>query len=56
MQASVRSGGKAIPIAQLEEDERFRSVFITSDPTLKTLAGAHEALERFDLAGKPSRA
>lgn len=38
VQASVRSGGKVIPIAQREEDERFRSVFITSDPAIKTLA------------------
>lgn len=37
VQASVRSGGKVIPIAQREEDERFRSVFITSDPAIKTL-------------------
>jgi len=38
VQASVRSGGKVIPIVQREEDERFRSVFITSDPGIKTLA------------------
>jgi phosphonate transport system substrate-binding protein len=38
VQASVRSGGKVIPIVQREEDERFRSVFITSDPAIKTLA------------------
>ncbi len=37
VQASARSGGKVIPIVQREEDERFRSVFITSDPTIKTL-------------------
>ena len=29
VQASVRSGGKVIPLAQREEDEKFRSVFIT---------------------------
>ncbi len=38
VQASVRSGGKVIPLVQREEDERFRSVFITSDPAIKTLA------------------
>ncbi|MEO8153246.1 MAG: putative selenate ABC transporter substrate-binding protein [Rhizobacter sp.] len=29
VQANVRSGGKMIPLVQREEDERFRSVFIT---------------------------
>jgi phosphonate transport system substrate-binding protein len=38
VQAHARSGGKVIPIAQREEDEKFRSVFITSDPAIKTLA------------------
>ena len=38
VQASVRSGGKVIPLVQREEDEKFRSVFITSDPDIKTLA------------------
>ena len=38
VQANVRSGGKAIPLVQREEDEKFRSVFITSDPSIKTLA------------------
>jgi phosphonate transport system substrate-binding protein len=38
VQASARSGGKVIPLVQREEDERFRSVFITADPTIKTLA------------------
>jgi len=38
VQANVRSGGKVIPIVQREEDEKFRSVFITSDPAIKTLA------------------
>ena len=38
VQASVRSGGKVIPLAQREEDERFKSVFITADPAIKTLA------------------
>jgi len=38
VQANARSGGKMIPLAQREEDEKFRSVFITSDPAIKTLA------------------
>ena len=38
VQANVRSGGKAVPIVQREEDEKFRSVFITSDPNIKSLA------------------
>jgi phosphonate transport system substrate-binding protein len=38
VQASVRSGGKVIPIAQREEDEKFRSVFITSEPGINALA------------------
>jgi phosphonate transport system substrate-binding protein len=38
VQANVRSGGKIIPLVQREEDEKFRSVFITSDPDVKTLA------------------
>ena len=38
VQASIRSGGKVIPLVQREEDEKFRSVFITSDLAIKTLA------------------
>ena len=38
VQANVRSGGKVIPLVQREEDERFRSVFITSDPVVAKLA------------------
>lgn len=38
VQANARSGGKVLPLVQREEDTRFRSVFITSDPTIKTLA------------------
>jgi len=38
VQANARSGGKMIPLVQREEDEKFRSVFITSDPAIKTLA------------------
>jgi len=38
VQAHVRSGGKVLPLVQREEDTRFRSVFITTDPAIKTLA------------------
>ena len=38
VQANVRSGGKVIPLVQREEDEKFKSVFITADPAIKTLA------------------
>ncbi len=38
VQAQIRSGGKVVPIVQREEDEKFRSVFITSDPAIKQLA------------------
>ena len=38
VQANIRSGGKAVPIAQREEDEKFRSVFITSEPGINSLA------------------
>src|SRR5512134_405525 len=34
VQANVRSGGKMIPLVQREEDEKFRSVFISSDPAI----------------------
>ena len=38
VQANVRSAGKMIPLVQREEDEKFRSVFITGDLGVKTLA------------------
>lgn len=38
VQAHVRSGGKVLPLVQREEDEKFRSVFITSDSAIKALA------------------
>ena len=38
VQANVRSGGKAVPLVQREEDEKFRSVFITTDPSIKSLS------------------
>jgi phosphonate transport system substrate-binding protein len=38
VQAQQRSGGKIVPLVQRAEDEKFRSVFITTDPTVKSLA------------------
>jgi phosphonate transport system substrate-binding protein len=38
VQAQQRSGGKVIPLVQREEDEKFRSVFITTEPAIKSLA------------------
>jgi len=38
VQADARSGGKVIPIVQRDEDQKFRSVFITGDPSIKSLA------------------
>jgi phosphonate transport system substrate-binding protein len=39
VQASLRSGGKVIPVAQREEDTQFRSVFIAqTDSGIKSLA------------------
>jgi phosphonate transport system substrate-binding protein len=39
VQASLRSGGKIVPIAQREEDTKFQSVFIAkTDSGIKTLA------------------
>ncbi len=38
VQASQRSGGKVVPLVQREEDEKFRSVFITTDAAIKSLA------------------
>jgi len=38
VQANARSGGKVIPIVQRAEDAVFRSVFIATDPAIKSLA------------------
>ncbi|MFC5474962.1 putative selenate ABC transporter substrate-binding protein [Paraherbaspirillum soli] len=37
VQANTRSGGKVIPIVQREEDEKFKSVFITTDKSINKL-------------------
>ena len=38
VQASQRSGGKVVPLVQREEDEKFKSVFISTDPSIRSLA------------------
>ena len=38
VQAEQRSGGKVIPLVQREEDAKFRSVFITTNKSIRTLA------------------
>lgn len=38
VQAQQRSGGKVVPLVQREEDEKFRSVFVTTEDSIKTLA------------------
>lgn len=44
VQANVRSGGKIVPLVQREEDEKFRSVFVTD---------AHSGIAKLeDLKGK----
>ncbi len=38
VQANQRSGGKIVPLVQRAEDEKFRSVFVTSNPAIRSLA------------------
>ena len=38
VQANHRSGGKVVPLVQRSEDENFKSVFITTDPGIRSLA------------------
>ena len=38
VQASHRSAGKVVPLVQREEDAKFRSVFITTNPAIRSLA------------------
>lgn len=52
VQANVRSGGKVLPLVQREEDEKFRSVFITE---AASGIGSLEALKGHTLSfGSPS--
>lgn len=37
VQANVRSKGQVVPLVQRAEDEKFRSVFITANPEIRTL-------------------
>ena len=39
VQAQQRSGGKVIPLVQREEDEKFRSVFVTTERCHQVAAG-----------------
>ena len=38
VQAHQRSGGKVVPLVQRDEDQKFRSVFITTHPDIRGLA------------------
>jgi phosphonate transport system substrate-binding protein len=38
VQAHQRSGGKVVPLVQRDEDQKFRSVFITTNPAIQGLA------------------
>lgn len=38
VQSNVRSGGKVVPLVQREEDEKFKSVFITTDKSITKLS------------------
>lgn len=38
VQAKIRSKNQVIPLVQREEDEKFKSVFITANPNIKQLA------------------
>ncbi|HZY19911.1 MAG TPA: putative selenate ABC transporter substrate-binding protein [Ramlibacter sp.] len=38
VQAQQRSGGKVVPLVQREEDEKFRSVFVTTNDAIRSLA------------------
>lgn len=38
VQANIRSNGQVIPLVQRAEDEKFRSVFITTEDSIKALA------------------
>jgi len=38
VQANIRSGGKIVPLVQREEDTQFKSVFITSDPSINSMS------------------
>ena len=38
VQAHQRSGGRVVPLVQRDEDQKFRSVFITTNPAIQGLA------------------
>jgi phosphonate transport system substrate-binding protein len=54
VQANVRSGGKAVPLVQRAEDEKFKSVFITSQPGINSLADLKDKTLSFGSASSTS--
>jgi phosphonate transport system substrate-binding protein len=54
VQANVRSGGKAVPLVQREEDEKFKSVFITAQPGIQSLADLKDKTLSFGSASSTS--
>lgn len=55
VRAQVRSGGKAIPIAQRKEEKGFRSIFAASDPTIKQLTDLRTKDVTFGSQSSPPR-
>ena len=54
VQAYVRSGKTAIPLVQRAEDAEFKSVFITTNPDIKTLADLKDKTFSFGSASSTS--
>jgi phosphonate transport system substrate-binding protein len=54
VQANVRSGGKAVPLVQRAEDEKFKSVFITSQAGITSLADLKDKTLSFGSASSTS--
>jgi phosphonate transport system substrate-binding protein len=54
VQANVRSGGKAVPLVQRAEDEKFKSVFITSQPGINSLVDLKDKTLSFGSASSTS--
>ncbi len=54
VQANVRSGGKAVPLVQREEDEKFKSVFITAQAGIQSLADLKDKTLSFGSASSTS--
>ena len=54
VQAYLRSNKTAIPLVQRAEDEQFKSVFITTNPAIKTLADLKDKTFTFGSASSTS--